>query len=75
MANWPTERVEMTYEERATFGECPVCKAPHGEWCHPEVGIQLGHRVGGGPSRQGEGAHLGRLQAAPMVRVVSYAGR
>lgn len=47
---------EATYEERATWGECPVCHAPDGQWCSPE-GTQ---RV-----------HLGRLMNAPLyVRLV-----
>lgn len=57
---------DTTYEERATWGECPVCHAAHGEWCHAEIGLQLGVKVGGGRMQTGEGAHLGRLRNAPM---------
>lgn len=72
MDNVTTEPRETTYEERAVWGVCPVCSAPAGEWCYPEVGIQLGVRVGGGKPKQGEGAHLSRLQKAPrIVRVVA----
>ena len=55
---------ESTYEERATWGECPACHAKHGEPCNPDVGIPLGVNINGMPPR--EGAHLGRLQRAPM---------
>ncbi len=60
---------ELTYAERATWGECPVCHAPHGEWCNGEVGIPLGRTLSGNlPS---DGVHLGRLQRAPArVKVV-----
>jgi len=62
---------ETTLEERQTWGTCPVCSAPHGEWCFAEVGIQLGTPLGGGRMQTGSGAHLGRLQVAPKyVRVV-----
>lgn len=68
--NYPTETIEMTYDERATFGECPVCHAKPGKWCDGYVGIQLGHTVGGGPPEHG--VHLGRLNAAPRRKIVSY---
>lgn len=55
-----TEPRETTYEERATRGECPVRGAQDGEWCHAEVGIQLGATVGGNRLRTGDGAHLAR---------------
>jgi hypothetical protein len=50
----PVER-KLSYDERANYGECPVCHAKHGERCKDE--------------RQGpqHGVHLGRLQNAPMV--------
>ena len=63
---WPTEQVELTYEDRATFGTCPVCGVPHGSKCLP-CGMTLG---GDYPK---DGVHLGRLQQAPKVRVISYA--
>ena len=56
---------ELTFEERATWGECPVCKAEHGHWCHAEIGFQLGIKLNYGRMQTGEGAHLGRLQRAP----------
>ena len=66
---------ELSYEDRATWGECPVCSAPHGEWCHSEIGLQLGVKVGGGRLQTGEGAHLARLQNAPRkVREVPVHG-
>ena len=62
---------ETSYEERATWGVCPVCSAGHGEWCHAEIGAQLGVRVDGRRMQTGEGAHVARLQKAPMrVRLV-----
>jgi len=59
---------ETTYAERATWGECPVCNAKHGVPCDGNIGIALGRNVNGEPAP--EGAHLGRLQRAPLrVRV------
>ena len=66
---WPVEEVELTYEERRKFGECPACQAPHGRACYPEVGFRMGAMS---PEAAAEGVHLGRLQQAPTVRVVSY---
>lgn len=54
---------ELTPDERLKYGECPVCKAPHGEACNPDVGLSLGVNANGLPPR--EGAHLARLQRAP----------
>ena len=63
---------ETTYEERAIWGTCPVCKAASGEWCHAEIGAQLGVRVDGKRMQTGDGAHLARLQRAPMsVKLVA----
>lgn len=60
---------ELSFEERATWGECPTCHAKDGEKCNPNVGIPLGLTVGG--RLPDPGAHLGRLQAAPFrVRLV-----
>lgn len=56
---------ELTYEERATFGECPVCHAPHGERCDGNQGFSFG-----GPKTGG--VHLGRLNNAPRVAVTTY---
>ena len=62
---------ETTFEERATWGKCQVCGADHGEWCHAEIGAQLGVRADGQRAKTGEGAHLARLQKAPMrIRMV-----
>lgn len=55
---------ELSFQERATWGECPVCKAEDGEPCHPEIGFALGLNVDGSPPAYG--AHLGRLQRAPL---------
>ncbi len=62
---------DTTLEERIRWGVCPVCKAGHGEYCCAAVGFQLGHRVDGRRMQDGDGAHLARLQRAPMrVRLV-----
>lgn len=50
---------ELSFEERATWGECPACHAKDGEKCNPGVGIPVGENSG--PLI----AHLGRLAAAP----------
>lgn len=55
---------ELTFDERATWGDCPACGVQHGESCHHEVGFALGVSPGGG--RPTEGAHFGRLQRAPF---------
>lgn len=66
----PIER-DLTFDEIATWGDCEVCHAKHGEWCHADVGAQLGVRVDGRRMKDGEGAHLARLRAAPKrVRLV-----
>lgn len=63
---------ETTYEEVATWGTCPICNAGPGEWCHAEIGIQLGSSVCGGKMKTGSGAHLARLQKAPnRIRLVA----
>jgi hypothetical protein len=57
----------LTYEERAVFGECPVCHAPHGRPCdgncHTVPLVGEGNMLG---------AHLGRLEAAPKKRRIEY---
>lgn len=55
---------ELTYEERATWGECPVCHVSHGQRCDGNVGIALGRTVNGGLPT--DGVHMGRLRQAPM---------
>lgn len=55
---------ELTYEERATWGECPICQAKHGEWCDGMRGIAVGRTVDGGVPENG--VHLGRLNKAPF---------
>lgn len=65
---------EATYEERATWGECPVCHRPHGEPCDPDVGLHLGVTASGRPAEGG--AHLARIQAAPRrVALVAADGK
>lgn len=59
----PVER-DLTWDERRSWGTCPVCEALHGSPCHPEVGLRLGVTVDGRPPA--DGVHLGRLQAAPQ---------
>lgn len=55
---------DLTYNERATWGECPVCQAKHGEWCDGTRGMlgALSALAGNLPEN---GVHLGRLQQAP----------
>ena len=55
---------ELTYEEQATWGECPVCHSKHGEWCDGAKGIVFGLTAGG--NLPASGVHLGRLQRAPF---------
>jgi len=58
--NMHTEIIhELSYEERATWGTCPICDAKHGEKCNGDFGIQLGS------ARPVDGVHLGRLIDAP----------
>ena len=55
---------ELSYDERATWGTCPVCSSPHGEWCNGDIGIPMGRNINGGiPDKV---VHMGRLQAAPL---------
>lgn len=54
---------DLTYTERATWGECPVCHAKDGYLCHSDVGIALGRTVSG--DLPPDGVHLGRIQRAP----------
>lgn len=56
---------DLSFDEQARWGECPVCKAADGEYCIADMGIQLGVRLDGRRMRDGEGAHLARLQKAP----------
>lgn len=46
----------LSWEERRTWGECPVCRAPHGEPCSSDL-------VEGAKSPAG--AHIARLAVAP----------
>jgi hypothetical protein len=62
----PDRERELTTAERFVWGECPICKAADGEHCRADVGIQLGVKVDGSRMRDGEGAHLARLQRAPF---------
>lgn len=52
--------VDLTAEEKVTWGECPVCNAPHGERCRQEQGLP-------------PGTHLERLRNAPNR--IEYARR
>lgn len=49
---------DLTPEERARWGVCPVCKAPDGEPCKLYAGR---------PDPQLPGAHWGRLERAPLI--------
>ena len=55
---------ELNYEERATWGACPVCGAKPGEWCDANTGFVLGVNIHGKPPT--DGAHLARLNNAPF---------
>ena len=60
---------ELNWDERATWGECPICHAPNGEYCYSEVGIPIGRNANGQPPERG--VHLGRLQKAPTkIKVI-----
>ena len=56
---------ELSIDERMRWGDCPCCGAKHGEPCFSAVGVQLGQRLDGSRMKDGEGAHLVRLKAAP----------
>lgn len=64
MAEYPVR--ELSFDERCKWGECPACHAKHGEYCDADIGAQLGVRADGRRMRTGEGAHMGRLQRAPI---------
>lgn len=51
----------LNHEERARWGECPVCRAEHGVACDYRVDIPLD-----GSWEEAGGAHLARLEAAPF---------
>lgn len=55
---------ELSFDERAKWGKCPVCDASDGEPCNGLVGIALGRNING--ATPPGGAHLGRLQRAPF---------
>lgn len=62
---------DATFEERATWGKCPICEAEPGEWCNAAIGIPLGINVDGCRPKNGSGAHLARLQNAPIrIKIV-----
>lgn len=63
---------DLSFEERARWGECPICQAPDGWPCCADVGFQFGVKANGDRMQAGDGAHLGRLQRAPFrVREVA----
>lgn len=65
---------ELSYDERATWGDCQTCGAKHGTWCHGDAGLSLGRTLDGRPPPYG--VHLGRLQEAPMaVKIVATSGK
>ena len=50
---------DLTYDQRAIWGTCPVCRAPHGERCSPTDELEA-HRW----------THGVRIQKAPQrVRI------
>jgi hypothetical protein len=56
---------DLTFEERATWGTCPVCRRAHGEPCDPDQGFHLGLNARGEIPKGG--AHLARLTAGPRA--------
>lgn len=62
----PIRERELSLQERFVWGECPICHAPDGEPCSADVGLQFGVRVDGQRMKDGDGAHMGRLQLAPF---------
>lgn len=56
---------QLTFDDRAKWGECPTCGAEDGQYCNADAGIQLGKKVNGERMKTGEGAHLSRLNNAP----------
>lgn len=62
----PNRERELTNDERFRWGECPVCHAADGEHCYADVGVQLGVKANGERMKDGDGAHLARLQNAPF---------
>ena len=62
----PVRERDLTPAERFVWGECPICGVKDGEPCHADVGVQFGTRVDGRRMRDGEGAHLARLNNAPF---------
>jgi len=66
MPEYPSKSEELTYDERATWGTCPICNATPGQWCDGEIGLRFGGQI------PHHGVHIARLQAAPTKRVISY---
>lgn len=63
---------ELSFDERAKYGDCPVCDAKHGQACDGNIGIPFGRTPSGSPPS--DAAHLARLNEAPRrVREVAIA--
>ena len=64
------ERIhKLSFEERAVWGDCPVCAAKDGEKCNPNAGLLATLIVAGETIYPG--AHPARLDRAPKtVRIV-----
>jgi hypothetical protein len=60
----------LTYEERATWANCPICEALHGELCAVLADDEAGYR----DSELGPGVHIGRLVNAPTTAAVNDNG-
>ena len=56
---------QLKYEERATWGQCPVCGAAHGEMCRLGTSDTPAEMPADTPIHIG--AHLARLFNAPQV--------
>jgi hypothetical protein len=60
---------QLTYEERATWGTCPVCEAQHGKQCEAAPADIDYFQFDGAFS--GFGAHAARLYNAPHAAAIS----
>ncbi len=62
----------LTIDERAIWGDCPVCGAKHGEPCDPTQGVSLG--VSAEFAETGPCAHAARLLNAPQRAAIADTG-
>jgi hypothetical protein len=62
----------LTTEERATWSECPICMAPHGQPCAMMPGDEATFPAA--VDRIGYGAHAARLFNAPQTAAIEDTG-